>query len=134
MLYTTRNPGDAFKFIDSLPIHDHDKVRLTQFFPVMTKLLEELKESKFVNAKGGERWFVMRLETKIQEAQETVQSMLRGMKPEDLAVAQFIASQNAVATATLELAKECKASPEVLSGINQYCEFMNELVREYMGM
>lgn len=132
-LFTTRNPADAFNFVNNLPFEDFEKAEIVKHFSTLTKLMEEMKTSKYVNSKGGERWFTSKLESSIMATQSTLAHMLAGLDAESLMRAQFVASQNAVATSVLELAKECKASPGLLSDLEEYCELMNTLVKKYTG-
>jgi hypothetical protein len=132
-MFTTRNPAEALAFVNSLPFQDFEKAEIVRHFSTITRLMEEMKTSKYVNSKGGERWFASKLETSVKNTQSTLAGMLAGLDAESLMRAQFVASQNAVAISVLELAKECKASDGLLSDLEEYCELMNTLVKKYTG-
>lgn len=134
MIFTTRDPSEALKFISCLNFEEEEKNQIAAFIPLMTQLMEEMKRSKKVNSKGGERWFASRLERKVAEAQNTIGVMLAGLDGEDLARAKVMASQNAAAGAVLDLARECEASSETLKGLSDYKDTIIALFQKYSGI
>jgi hypothetical protein len=133
MIFSTRNSAEALNLVNTLPLEDFEKGQIVAHFGTMTALMEEMKESKSLNSKGGERWFMQRLVEKVSQAQTQVGTLLAGLEGEELNRAMFLASQNSASLAVLELAQECKASPAVISGLEEYCELMNSLAKKYSG-
>jgi len=135
MLYTTRNPEDAKKFVDSLPITEQEKEELKQFFPVMTEFMKEIKEKKGLNSKGGERWFSERLVSKINESEQILARFFGGFSENPVGNAtKFLMVQSVVTAEIIIIGKNCGVSNQTVLGLEKYCEFMNSLVNKYSGI
>lgn len=131
MIFTTRNLNEALRFIELLPFTEEEKERIKGFFPIQTRFMEDMKNNKSLNSKGGERWFMERMQKTVEKTLGQVSQLLRGLEGEELKRAQMVASQNALSVATLEMAREIGSSSEVLRGLEDHVDFMNHLMRKY---
>ena len=111
MLYTTRNPKDATKVIDSLPFSENEKEELRSYLPILSDFMKEIKSKKNLNSKGGERWFSERINGKLVESEEILSRFFSG-QTEDLRgmAAKFLFLQATVLTETVKLGRELDMS------------------------
>jgi uncharacterized protein YutE (UPF0331/DUF86 family) len=135
MLYTTRNPREAEKFVDALPFNEQEKEEMKSYFPVLTEFMNEIKGKKGLNSKSGERWFSERILSKVKESEELLARFFSGFQDDTRGMAtKFVMLQSTVLTETLKLGKEAGVSAQTLAGIERYCDFMNGLVSKYSGI
>jgi hypothetical protein len=130
MIFTTRNPRDAERFVNNLPFTEEEKNTIKSFFTTTEAFMVEMKRSKTFNSKGGERWFGMRLQNK---AMEFVNNVHRTPEMDEMehSKLQFIAAQMGCSQATMDIAKECECSDELSSQLQKYVDFINHLYVKY---
>ena len=135
MLYSTRNPKEAEKFVELLPINEYEKEEMRSYFPIISNYMAELVKSRGLNSKGGEKWFSQRILSLVQQTEEIISRFFVGSADSPIELAKkFLLIQSAVVSETLALGKECGVSPETLNGLERYGEFMNSLVSKYSGI
>lgn len=135
MLYTTRNPREAEKFVDALPFDENEKIELKSFFPVLTDFMAEIRKNKGLNSKGAERMFSERILKKVKESEEILARFFSGFNEDAVGAAtKFLMIQSSVASECVQIGKDYKVSEKTILGLEKYCDFMNSLVSKYSGI
>ena len=127
MIFTTRDPREADRFVNSLPFSDEEKAQIKTFFPTIEELMVQMKKNKGFNSKGGERWFVGRLQTKVQNAMENIEDR-PGVSP---IVLQFLASQIACMEETMAIVKECDCDDDLTGNLRLFVQLLEQIWAKY---
>ena len=126
MLFTTRDPREADRFVNQLALTDEEKTQIKSFFDTTTEFLVQMKNSKTFNSKGGERWFASKVgHAGLQAAQEVVRTP--DMDDDDFMAAQFIAGQFGCNDAVTQIAKECNCSEDLTHRLQLYSSLLNQI-------
>lgn len=133
MLYTTRDPREAERFVNNLPFEDDEKAQIKSHFSTIEELMVQMKASKHFNSKGGERWFVSKVSSRGQQEAANAKRT-PDMDDDDFMAAQFIAGQFGCCDAVREIAKECNCSEDLQNRLNQYLELLNQIFEKYTGI
>lgn len=130
MIFTTRDPREAERFVNKLPFTDEEKTQIKSFFNTTEELMHQMKKSKSFNSKGGERWFAARLQSR---AMDKINSMVLSPELTDMDVmkTQFLAGQIGCSEATMEIAKECECDESLTHDLQRYVDFLNQLFEKY---
>lgn len=135
MLYTTRDQRQAEKFIDNMPFSEEEKAEIKSYFGTLSNYMDEIKNGKGLNSKGGERWIIKRIEEKFLETESLLNRFFSDLSLSPTGeAAKFLLVQSAITAELVKLGKEANVSEETLVGLQKYCELMNGLVTKYSGI